>query len=201
VWQLIAGDEEWACFSDNLDFIDETELDAAMSAEATDRNTAIGAAVTAHNSDAAAHRVGITPLTVGQYSQRDTSPADIYIRDDLYTFSLASGWKNSIRAYVKNGFVYISGYIQFAASNPTVPKFGADADILKLGNTAYAPVTGVDYCGMAGDYHSSTGSAGLALNAMTRYNGGNFRLGQSAQTSAQVPFLEYVLLNIMYPLP
>ena len=31
VWQLVAGVEEWTYFSDNLDFVDETELAAALS--------------------------------------------------------------------------------------------------------------------------------------------------------------------------
>jgi hypothetical protein len=30
VWELIAGEEEWTYFSDNADWIDETELDAAL---------------------------------------------------------------------------------------------------------------------------------------------------------------------------
>ncbi|MDR2650114.1 MAG: hypothetical protein LBB94_10425, partial [Clostridiales bacterium] len=177
------------------------QLNTEIEAEAEARDAAIGAAVTAHNSDPAAHRAGITALIVGQYSLRNTSPADIYIRDDLYTFSLPSTWKNSIRAYAKNGFVYISGYIPFAASNPVVPKFGAEVDILTLGNAAYTPVTGVDYCGTAGDYHSDTGASGLSLSVMMRYNSGNFRLGQTAPTAAQTPFLGYILVNIMYPLP
>jgi hypothetical protein len=36
VWQLIAGNDEWTYFSDNLDFIDETELDAALKTTLTD---------------------------------------------------------------------------------------------------------------------------------------------------------------------
>jgi hypothetical protein len=35
VWQLIAGAEEWAYFSDNLDFVDRLELDAAVEAAVT----------------------------------------------------------------------------------------------------------------------------------------------------------------------
>jgi hypothetical protein len=45
VWQLVAGAEDWTYFSDNLDFVDETEMETAITeavnAEKTDRNTAI----------------------------------------------------------------------------------------------------------------------------------------------------------------
>jgi hypothetical protein len=47
VWQLVAGESEWSYFSDNLDFIDESELAAAMAGEIADRNTAITTAVSA----------------------------------------------------------------------------------------------------------------------------------------------------------
>jgi hypothetical protein len=141
---------------------------------------------------------GIIPLTVGLYS----NPADLYIsRDDLYTFLLPSGWKDHLRAYLKSGFVYISGYLQFAATNPVVPKFGMEANILRLGNPAYAPMTGVDYCGTAGDYQSGTGSTRLSLNVMMRYQNNDFKLGQIAPASAQAAFFGYILLNIMYPIP
>jgi hypothetical protein len=45
VWQLIAEAEEWTSFSDNLDFVDDMELAAAISAEATARDEAIETAV------------------------------------------------------------------------------------------------------------------------------------------------------------
>jgi hypothetical protein len=57
VWQRIAGTTVWSYFSDNLDFIDETELAAAISGEATARNTAIAAAVKTTLADAAASDV------------------------------------------------------------------------------------------------------------------------------------------------
>jgi hypothetical protein len=40
VWQLVAGADEWSFFSDNLDFVDETELQAAVAAEAALREAA-----------------------------------------------------------------------------------------------------------------------------------------------------------------
>jgi hypothetical protein len=43
VWQLIAGAEDWSYFSDNLDFVDEAELEAAITQEAADRNAALNA--------------------------------------------------------------------------------------------------------------------------------------------------------------
>jgi hypothetical protein len=49
VWQLIAGAEEWTYFSDNIDFIDETELAAAIDEEASARDTAIGEEATARD--------------------------------------------------------------------------------------------------------------------------------------------------------
>jgi hypothetical protein len=55
VWQLVAGAEEWTFFSDNLDFIDETEMETAigeaMNAEAAARNTAISTAISGEAGD------------------------------------------------------------------------------------------------------------------------------------------------------
>jgi hypothetical protein len=39
VWQLVAGAEEWTYFSDNLDFIDETELEAALAEKVDSSST------------------------------------------------------------------------------------------------------------------------------------------------------------------
>jgi hypothetical protein len=49
VWQLVAGEDEWTYFSDNTDFIDETEMAAAIAEEKNDRNTAIGEEATARD--------------------------------------------------------------------------------------------------------------------------------------------------------
>ena len=53
VWQLIAGAGEWTYFSNNLDFVDETELAEAVEQEASDRDAAITAAVNTTLTDAA----------------------------------------------------------------------------------------------------------------------------------------------------
>jgi hypothetical protein len=45
VWQLIAHSNEWTLFSDNADFIDEAELEEAISEEAEARDTAISEAI------------------------------------------------------------------------------------------------------------------------------------------------------------
>jgi hypothetical protein len=51
VWELIAGATAWTYFSDNADWIDQTELDAAIGTEEVARDTAIGT----HNTDGTAH--------------------------------------------------------------------------------------------------------------------------------------------------
>jgi hypothetical protein len=45
VWQLISGATEWTYYSDNADFIDETELQSAIGGEAAARDAAIASAV------------------------------------------------------------------------------------------------------------------------------------------------------------
>jgi hypothetical protein len=67
VWELIAGAEEWTYFSDNLDFIDETELAAAVEQEASDRDAAIAAAVETTLADEAASNV-LPPVTKTAFS-------------------------------------------------------------------------------------------------------------------------------------
>jgi hypothetical protein len=47
VWQRIAGTTEWTYFSDNLDFVDETELADAIAGEVSDRDGAIEEAIAA----------------------------------------------------------------------------------------------------------------------------------------------------------
>jgi hypothetical protein len=143
---------------------------------------------------------GIIPLTVGLYTERTATLCDIYLRDDNFTFKFVN---NYLVAYLKSGFVSINGYLQIGDS-PEVPLyFGANKTIITIGNTAYKPAPKIDYIGTAGDYHSATGNAGLSRLEMVRCENGsnNITLGQLAPSAEQKPFLNYILLNIMYPIP
>jgi hypothetical protein len=254
VWQLIAGAADWTYFSDNLDFIDETEMNTAVGEavkeETENRDGAITAAVKTTLADEAssdtppaagspltfagllqtirnnikwlfANKVdkngtdrlmtaaegekladiqatGIIPLTVGLYTERAVTLCDIYLRDDNFTFDFVN---NHLVAYLKSGFVCINGYLQIGDS-PAVPLyFGANKTIITIGNTAYKPAPKIDYIGTVGDYHSAIGNADLSRLEMVRCeNGSNdIKLGQLAQSAAHKPFLNYILLNIMYP--
>jgi hypothetical protein len=141
----------------------------------------------------------IIPLTVGLYTERAATSRDIYLRDDNFTFVFNN---NYFVAYLKSGFVYISGYLQTGVS-PEVPLyFGANKAIITIGNTAYKPAPKIDYIGTVGDYHTVPGDAGLSRLEMVRCeNGSNdIKLGQNAPSAEQKPFLNYILLNIMYPI-
>jgi hypothetical protein len=67
VWQLISGATDWTYFSDNLDFVDEAELQAAIEAEAAARDEAISAAVTTTLADEDASSI-LPPVTESNFA-------------------------------------------------------------------------------------------------------------------------------------
>jgi hypothetical protein len=79
VWQLVAGESEWTYFSDNLDFVDETEMEdaiaAAIALEETDRNTAITNAVEAEAGARDEAIVAATKTTLADQAASDTLPS------------------------------------------------------------------------------------------------------------------------------
>jgi hypothetical protein len=86
VWQLVADADEWTFFSDNLDFVDETELQAAVAAEAalreaadTSLGNAIGAEAQARENaitqEAQARDAAIAGAVVTTLEDREASPA------------------------------------------------------------------------------------------------------------------------------
>jgi hypothetical protein len=70
VWQLIQGANAWTFYSNDIDFVDDLELAAAIDAEVTNRNAAIAGAISneASNRDAA-----INAAIAGEVTDRNTA--------------------------------------------------------------------------------------------------------------------------------
>jgi hypothetical protein len=183
VWQLIAGDEEWTYFSDNLDFIDEIEMEAAIGVEKTRAtgaegtlNTAIGAETTRATDAEKVLLDRVYPIATSSGStHRIVTGDDLddpkFLAPGVYISTLAATTASLLNKPLMLNSAFVM-YVEAngAAPNPPVDSSVGTQHIYAFGSTTYEIVRAWSVSGH-GPWRlisaSNTKGVGFTLNSTT----------------------------------